>query len=163
CYALLALSGAGSDSTAVTLRSPAALGLRRTVGANSLTAHTQAGRIRARGHGFEHASDLRLPPDDAERVQRELRGAAASYAVMLELEAVVDPVVEIAEGIVFEQTSVNGVQTLAAAVSRRVTVNPGALVPLALPAWCLNDALASPSGQPVRGTPFMLARTPGSQ
>jgi hypothetical protein len=71
--------------------------------------------------------------------------------------------VEIEEGSIFEQTSVNNVQTLAAARRQQITVQPGAFVPLALPAWCLNQSLAAPGGEPVRPTPLVLANPGRSQ
>ena len=79
------------------------------------------------------------------------------YAVYAELTAVVDPDVEIDTGVVFEQTTLNDVQTLAAAESRRVTVNPGMLVPVAVTAWCLNATLRPPNGEPMNVTPFRYA------
>jgi hypothetical protein len=66
----------------------------------------------------------------------------------------VDPELYVPVGQVFEQESVNGVQTLAAASPGTVVVTPGRLEPFVIPAWCLNAELAPPSGEPVRATPL---------
>jgi hypothetical protein len=105
-FALLALSGARSDSTATVLR-----------------------------EGFRER---------------------APYGVLLVIEATVDPEVEIEEDSIFEQVSMNGVQTLTAAAPRRLTVRPGTFAPLAVPAWCLNSSLAAPAGEQVPPTPLAL-------
>jgi len=55
---------------------------------------------------------------------------------------------------VFEQTTLNDVQTLAAAEPRRMLVDPGPLVPIAVTAWCLNSNLAPPNGEPMNVTPL---------
>jgi hypothetical protein len=168
--ALLALSGATSRSDVVTLRSPAALGLRFAASELSPSSHTRAGRLEIRAFGFNHGSlgsvISHLSPGSPDVTEEELRAnlhGPAAYGVLLEIAAKVDPEVEIEAGSIFEQTSVNNVQTLAAAMPQRITVQPGAFAPLALPAWCLNQSLAAPNGEPVRPTPLVLANPGRSQ
>lgn len=169
-FALLALSGATSGSDVVTLRSPAALGLRFAASELSPSSHTRAGRLEIRAFGFNRGSlgsvmsrlSNRSPDVTEEELRANLHGPA-SYGVLLGIDARVDPEVEIEEGSIFEQTSVNNVQTLAAAMPQQITVQPGAFVPLALPAWCLNQSLAAPGGEPVRPTPLVLADPGRSQ
>jgi hypothetical protein len=162
-FALLALSGATSDSTAVALRSPAALGLRVAASAVSLPSHVRAGRLVVRGYGYSRdnaqavaAAVPEMSLASAETVLRDGRRERAPYGVLLVIEATVDPEVEIEEGSIFEQVSMNGVQTLAAAAPKRLTVRPGTFAPLAVPAWCLNSSLAAPAGEQVRPTPLAL-------
>ena len=63
----------------------------------------------------------------------------------------------------FEQFSMNGVQTLATAAPKRLTVRPGTFAPVAVPAWCLNSSLAAPAGEQVRPTPLALIAQGHSQ
>jgi hypothetical protein len=97
---------------------------------------------------------LRASSDEWERELEALRSSPSpgSYLVMLELSAPVDPEIVIGEGIVIEQTSLNGVQTLANARPRSVRVDINQIIPVALPAHCLNRQLAPPAGEPVRPT-----------
>lgn len=165
--ALLALSGATSRSTTVTLRSPAALRLRTTASGVSLPRHVQEGRLAVRGYGYSR-SGLRavvdslpeMAPGAAERILDEGLAGRAPYGVLLRIEALVDPEVEIEEGSIFEQVSMNNVQTLSAAAPRQLAVQPGTFAPVPVPAWCLNSSLSAPAGEPVRPTPLVLA-TPG--
>lgn len=83
------------------------------------------------------------------------------FAVAMELSApLVDPPVWIPVGQVFQQTSVNGVQTLAVSQATNVVVQPGSIVAVVTSAWCLNNALASPSGQLMQSTPFRVRNDP---
>lgn len=84
-------------------------------------------------------------------------GTLADYATFLTLRAPgEDPQVRIARGLVVEQVEPFVAQNLVIATDRKVIVNPGEIVPIALPAWCMNRDLPSPSGQEVRQTPFVL-------
>jgi hypothetical protein len=165
-FALLALSDARSDSNGITLRSPAALGLKVALSDVSLSGHARAGRLAIRGYGYSDHNAQRVAaatpglPELAERVLLEALGGRTHYGILLEIEVNVDPEVEIGEGSLFEQVSLNDVQTLAAAEPRQMTVGVGRFAPLALPAWCLNKSLAPPAGQQVRPTPLVL-NTPG--
>lgn len=168
--ALLALSGATSDSTAIALRSPAALRLRLAASAVSLPSHVRAGRLAVRGYGYSQdnaqavaAAVPEMSLESAETVLREGLRERIPYGVLLMIEATVDPEVEIEEGSIFEQVSMNGVQTLAAAAPKRLTVRPGTFAPLAVPAWCLNSSLAAPAGEQVRPTPLALIAQGRSQ
>jgi hypothetical protein len=165
-FALLVMSGAGSWPT-VTLRNPAALGLLLDDNHESLASHRKAGRIRATALGHTRyalgsaaavAREFQLGSEQRE-LQRELdrRPAVdASYVVVLELSATVDPAVLIPNGAVFEQESLNGAQTLAAAETRTAEVDVSAFVPVVLSAWCLDSNLSAPAGQPVRPTPLVF-------
>jgi hypothetical protein len=165
--ALLALSGATSQSAMVALRSPAALRLTVTASDVSLANHVREGRLAVRGYGHtwtqvHAAAEFRSDRSTGAVEPRLAENPAlhASYGVLLQLEALVDPEVEIEAGAIFEQVSMNDVQTLSAAANRRLTVQPGTFAPVPVPAWCLNSSLAAPAGEPVRPTPLVLA-TPG--
>jgi hypothetical protein len=169
-FALLALSGATSDSADIALRSPAALRLKVAVSDLSLPSHTRAGRLSIRGYGYSRHNAYRVAasmPDSslesAERVSLEAHNARADFGILLEIKVNEDPEVEIEEGSIFEQIAINDVQTLAVAEPRRMTVGPGRFAPLALPAWCLNQSLAPPAGQQVRPTPLVLTARGQSQ
>jgi hypothetical protein len=68
--------------------------------------------------------------------------------------ALVDPTVAIPPGHIFEQQTVNGVQTLAVATPVSLVVGIGPPVTCVIPAWCLNQAFASPVGQQIAPTPL---------
>jgi hypothetical protein len=169
-FALLALSGARSGSTDVRLRSPAALRLKVAVSDVSLSGHARAGRLAIRGYGYSRdnartvaASVPDFSPGSAGRALLEGLGERTRYGILLEIDVTADPEVEIEEGSIFEQVSMNDVQTLAAAAPRQMTVRPGRFAPLALPAWCLNESLAPPAGEQVRPTPLALITQRQSQ
>lgn len=77
---------------------------------------------------------------------------AANYAVALEIEAPDDPEVIIGSGVVFEQLTLNGIQNLATVPAQVQTIAAGQIVPMILPAWCINRSLQPPSGQQMRLT-----------
>lgn len=166
---LLALSGARPDGTSVRLRNPAALGLEITDGPSRIAWASATGKIAVRGWGltWTTARELDLPTRlarDAFTVTLDQsRGAASSYGIYLEIEGLSDPELELDDGTVLEQEGVNGVQTLATAEQRFVSVDVGELKPLAAPAWCLNISLRAPNGEPVRPTPLRLDRRLNSQ
>ncbi len=172
--AILSLCGALSDrSERLLLRNPAALGLEFEDREDALAAHLRAQTVRARAVGMSISDlryespghhDLRLSSEAWNQELAMLRSgpAAGSYLVLLELEAPVDPEIVIGEGLVIEQTRLNGVQTLASTRARSIRVDVNEIVAVALPAWCLNRDLASPSGQPVRPTVLRFPVT-GSQ
>jgi len=166
--ALLSLSGARTDSQEISLRNPAALRLKLQDNSLSLSRHMRVGRLIVSAYGYSKgAAEIvtqKIPEAlraEAEESISDTYDERSSYAVLLLIKALVDPELEIDDGSIFEQESVNDVQTLAAAAPRRRTVSPGTYMPVALPAWCLNRTLAAPSGQPVRPTPLVLV-TPGS-
>lgn len=148
--ALLSLSGATPSSTSILLRNPAALGLSRVAADSSLFAQRRGQRIFVQSVG-------------APRTQSWEDEIGADYEVLLEISAPVDPEIEVDLGVVFEQSALNNVQTLAAAQSRRVVVPAGAMVPLGVPAWCLNRDLRAPGGEPVSITPFRIRVDESSQ
>jgi hypothetical protein len=166
-FALLALSGATSDSTTIALRSPAALGLRIVDSDLSLPSHVRAGRLVVHGYGYSGndahgvaASVAEMSEEEAGRAVLDSLDERTGFGILLRIEAAVDPDIEIEDGSIFEQVSMNDVQTLGAAAPRRLTVRPGTFAPLPVPAWCLNRFLAPPAGEQVRPTPLALA-TPG--
>lgn len=157
--ALLMLSDAQPGDRRVRLRSPAALGLTVIDPADSVYNHRREGRIRATSRGLSGArnsmsafQDFELP----EVLYKKYQALRSDYVVALELEALVDPTIVIPVGQVFEQHDVCSVQTLAVRQPVSVLVTPGRLEPLVLPAWCLNNRLAGPSGEPMRATPFRV-------
>ena len=78
------------------------------------------------------------------------------YAALFVLSASVDPTVRIPQGVVVQQTGLTGVQTLATAGVQAVVVGPSSIVPVAVPAWCLNRSLSAPNGEKVRATALQL-------
>jgi hypothetical protein len=169
-FALLVLSGARSESTDITLRSPAALRLKVGDSDASLPHHVRAGRLTVRGYGYSRGNASRMAeahpdsfPESDGGMLLEALGERTSFGILLQIEVNIDPEIEIEEGSIFEQTSVNNVQTLATARSQRMTVDPGRFTALALPAWCLNSSLKAPSGQQVRPTPLVLINRGESQ
>jgi hypothetical protein len=167
-FALLALSGARTTSVDITLRNPAALRLKVVDSDISLPGHVRAGRLTVRGHGYSShnasavAASVQAPDlEPSDGMMRAALGERTNYGILLEIEVNVDPEVEIEEGAIFEQVSVNDVQTLATVESHQMTVGLGRFAPLALPVWCLNSSLAAPAGQQVRPTPLVLI-TPGN-
>jgi hypothetical protein len=168
--ALLSLSGATTRSDEIDLRNPAALRLKLQDNDLRLSSHIRSGRLIVSAYGYsKHAArDVaeKIPEilrTEAERSISVTRAERSAYAVLLLIEAPVDPELEIDDGSIFEQESVNDVQTLAAATPRRLTVSPGTYMPLAFPAWCLNSSLAAPSGESVRPTPLALITTGSTQ
>lgn len=173
--ALLALSGARSHSGEVLLRNPAALGLQVAFDdVSALSTYCRRKKLEVVAHGGSWGNLERqataLEPDDSRdmqarqallQAQRETRGA--SYYVLLEVEAIEDPEVVIPAGAIFEQSSLNGVQTLAAASQRKFQIDVGQFLPIAFPAWCLNRHLSPPAGQPVRPTPLIYPGGSGGQ
>jgi hypothetical protein len=159
--ALLALSGVTSQSTAIVLRNAAALSLSRVYDGDALSTHVRAGRIGAlRCLGFTRSRIVaeHLPDEAVAMIS-----GPGGYAIYVELAAVIDPEVEIDAGLIFEQATLNDVQTLATAERRRVTVNVGPANPVAVSAWCLNSALAPPNGESMNVTPLRYVTNSTSQ
>jgi hypothetical protein len=161
--ALLSLSGRPGIDGRIRLRNAAALGLVATASPEAVSGHVRSGLIGCQAWG---ASADDVPPSEWPQRPAPVRVAApghASYRVYLLLHAAVDPEVEIEAGTVFEQTSPNGVQTLATAAPHRVTVHPGYTASVVLDAWCLNRDLRPPHGQGVRITGLRLGTVYDSQ
>ena len=162
--ALLMLSGARSSGS-VELRNPVALRLDLLDSEeHSLAAHRAAGTVLCRAVGLTASAQPNWSGfEDPHGMQAAWLSIRPShgYAVAMELSApLVDPPVWIPVGQVFQQTSVNGVQTLAVSQATNVVVQPGSTVAVVTSAWCLNDALASPSGQLMQSTPFRVRNDP---
>ncbi|MFJ3794629.1 hypothetical protein [Kitasatospora sp. NPDC090091] len=163
--ALLTLSGARKASDRVLLRNPAALGLTFIDSEDSLAAYQRDHVIQVSGIGTTmreasyHAGEFRAAAEawDDEFKALSATASRADYVVLLELSALQDPEIVIGEGMVLEQTGFTGAQTLAASRSRSVHVEIGDIIPVALPAWCLNSSLRAPSGEPIRPTPLRFA------
>jgi hypothetical protein len=154
--ALLALSGVRPSSDQITLLNPAALNLSVVTDENSISRLRYDGQIlveRAYGTGRGVADN---------EFGNSIAGAG-DYAVVLELSAPVDPVVEIDTGVVFEHPTLTDVQTLATAAATQVVVQPGSRARLAVSAWCLNRELAPPSWHPMSVAPFRVMDLPGTQ
>jgi hypothetical protein len=166
--ALIALSGGSPGVGSLLLRNPAALELNVNAGEDSMCRLAERGVIRVAGVGAgsnTSASDLQLEdfvdPDAARRLWHDEERGGHSFWLIIEVEAVVDPPIGIPPGHIFEQLSVNGVQTLAVATSQSHVVNPGPPLTVVVPAWCLNEELAPPRGQPVLSTPLRARYTDG--
>lgn len=159
--ALMSLSGARPGAGEVLLRNPAALELDDISGQDtSLASLRRAGAIsvRAIGLGSSWSQEEGLAafgePDLARRAWLDRGSHQSPFWVLLELSAHEDPRIIIPTGSIFEQRSLNGVQTLATAVPTTSVVDPGRPVALAVPAWCLNQQLQAPDGQRVGATPL---------
>jgi hypothetical protein len=164
--ALMVLSGARRGGESVLLRNAAALELTTCDRPSHLARASLGGSVAVRGWGVSGTWDSARLPARADRARRASAFAAAGetrFGVYLEVQALVDPELELDDGTVLEQYEVNDVQTLAAAQPRSISVDAGDLEPLAVPAWCLNRRLAPPNGEPVRPTPLRLTRSYDSQ
>lgn len=184
--ALLVLSGARPESTEVLLRNPAALGLKvDRDDASALSTYCRRKKLEVVAYGgswgrherqemsleegFFHRGRHDYPMEEfMVQARNELHHASrenqsTSYYIFLGVEAIADPEVVIPTGAIFEQSSLNGVQTLAAANSRKFQIDVGQFLPIALPAWCLNSRLRAPSGEPIRSTPLVYPGGGGSQ
>jgi hypothetical protein len=164
--ALLVLSGARPGASTVGLRNLGSLELTWLDGDDTMTDHRRHGTVKCRAVGLSKSTAPSFaafanPTAMAEAWEHRF-DPAWSYWVLVELSALVDPPVWIPVGQVFGQRAVNGIQTLAVAVSTRVTVTPGQLVPLALPVWCLNKDLSAPDGEPVDPTPLLTRYQEGT-
>jgi hypothetical protein len=138
------------------LRNPAALDLDWVDDPRSASALRSAGQLTVTAAGLSHdSSDVGAgfsDPDEARRLWAHR--TPSSFYVLLEASAPVDPELFVPLGQVFEQGVANGVQTLATTRPGSVVVTPGRLGRLLLPAWCLNQNLAAPTGELVRPTPL---------
>ena len=159
--ALMALSSASPNAESVLLRNPAALELDIIVSRDSLCHLAERGAIRVASVGTgsrTSVSHLDLDefadPDAARRHWRDHGRPGHAFWLIIQIEAVVHPPVGIPPGHIFEQLSVNGVQTLAVATRQAHVVNPGRPLTTVVPAWCLNQELNPPSGQRLRVTPL---------
>ena len=182
--ALVSMSHYGRDDLhgqEITLCNPAALNVEISDDPASLRALMREGTLDVNAVALgrkdsvpreflDDLSRMTCAPD-WDRLRRECSDALAGWTdhedpgfrLLMYLEAPdVDPQAVIATGSIFEQQSLNGVQTLAAASPVRVTVDPGNYKVVALPAWCLNKPLKPPTGQPVSPTVLRYKGT-GSQ
>jgi hypothetical protein len=165
--ALMSLCGAGQGDSTILLRNPAAVELEDMLADQSSASHfqnTHAISTRAIGVGSAGSVELSLralrDPEGAARVWAETDRDPSSFWIIAELAARVDPEVIIPAGSIFEQESLNGVQTLAAAVHTSAVIDAGQSTALAIPAWCLNQRLSPPRGQPLRMTPLRARYQP---
>jgi hypothetical protein len=88
---------------------------------------------------------------------------ATSFLIALEIEAPIDPTVVIGSGVVFEQLQPSTAQNLAVVAPWQATINAGQIIGVVLPAWCINQNLSPPSGQPLRATPLSFVGDKSSQ
>lgn len=155
--ALLMLSGATHASMSVRLRNPAALDLDWIDDERSISCQQQLGAVVVRAIGLSNSSDVDTTgfrePEELLRMRSHLP-TSWTYALMLEAEAHLDPELFVPVGEVFEQSTVNSTQTLAASASASAVVTPGRLGRMVLPMWCLNASLSPPRGEPVQPTPL---------
>jgi hypothetical protein len=184
--ALLALSGARPDSSEILLRNPAALGLKVIRDdPSTLSTYCRRKKLEVVAYGgswgkfeqqtmaFEQEFSRRRHHDyPMEEIMGQAHGEllhahrssqGTNYFILLGVEAIDDPEVVIPTGAIFEQSSLNGVQTLAAANPRKFQIDVGQFLPIALPAWCLNRSLSPPAGEPVRPTPLVYPGGGGGQ
>ena len=164
--ALMALSGATPGEGAVMLRNPAGLDLDVSSSRGSVSDLVEQGVISVSCVGASwdtRDSELDLygfPDADAARdYWLSLEKGAGGFWMVIQVQALVDPPVGIPPGHVFEQRSINGVQTLAVTTAQSFVVIPGPPLTAAVPAWCLNAKLAPPAGQQLRLTPFRVRYT----
>jgi hypothetical protein len=156
--ALMALSGARPGRDTLALRNPAALDLELLTSADSLAylaarAAISVSTLGASSDTDVSALDLEAFSDpDAVRRAWNATDHPSGFWLVSQLAAPIDPTVGIPPGHIFEQRTLNGIQTLAAATTKSVVVGVGKPVTLVIPAWCLNQDLAPPNGQPVRPT-----------
>jgi hypothetical protein len=158
--ALMALSGAQSARNTVILRNPAALDLELLTRSDSLPQLVAQGALSVSSvggssHTEASALDLKAFSDpDAARRAWASTNRPTGFWLVIQVTALVDPMVGIPPGHIFEQRGLNGVQTLAASASRSFVVGVGRPQTVVVPAWCLNQDLQPPTGQQVRSTPL---------
>lgn len=91
------------------------------------------------------------------------RAKGYAFAVAIALIGLEDPPVVIPVGSVYQQPQINTpVQNLAAAAGVTVAVPAGAIVPIVLPAFCLNHSFGPPSG-PLAPTSLVFSAAGGTQ
>lgn len=166
--ALMALSGAHPAGRTVVLRNLAALELDLLTEPDSIPTLTAGGAIQVSVVGASAqtagaALDLQSFTD-AKAALRVWADAdrTGDFFLVIQAFALVDPPVAIPPGHIFEQRSVNGTQTLAAAAGASFVVAPGSPATVVVPAWCLNQSLSSPSGQLLRPTPLRVRYSAGT-
>jgi hypothetical protein len=158
--ALMALSGASPLRETVLLRNPYALDLDVLRDADSLSNFVEQGVLSVRAVGASSGTDAEqfdledFPDPLAVREAWSGTDQQAQFSIVLQVAALVDPTVAIPPGHIFEQQTVNGVQTLAVATPVSLVVGIGPPVTCVIPAWCLNQAFASPAGQQIAPTPL---------
>jgi len=154
------------------LRNPAALGLSFSDDEESLPTLVKNRQLKIHGlsvslrGNYDSLLDMWMGEQDQEISREALlgelkqlkeSGVSTNYAALLTLHAPnVDPQVRIMSGLVVEQVTPFVAQNLVITTERRVIVHPGEIVPIALPAWCMNQDLPSPGGEKIRQTPFIL-------
>lgn len=156
--ALMTLSGARTGCGTVLLRSPAALDLDVLTGTDSLPLLAESEAVSVWAVGANSHTDASMldvegfiDPEAARQAWNSANHSSGFWLV-IQLAAPVDPPVGIPPGHIFEQRTVNGVQTLAPATGSSIIVSPGSPVTIIVPAWCLNQDLQPPNGQRVRST-----------
>ena len=156
--ALMALSGARPGREVVLLRNPAGLDLELLTSTDSLAYLAARGAISVSTLGASSDTDASafdledFSDPDAVRSVWNATDRPGGFWLVSQLAAPVNPPVGIPPGHIFEHRTVTGIQTLAAATAKSVVVGVGPPVTLVIPAWCLNQDLAPPSGQQVRPT-----------
>ena len=91
------------------------------------------------------------------------RARGYAFAVAIALIGLEDPPVVIPVGSVYQQPQINTpVQNLATAAGATVAVPAGAIVPIVLPAFCLNHSFGPPSGS-LAPTSLVFSAAAGTQ
>jgi hypothetical protein len=157
-----------SDGT-VLVPNLALLSLSRENAPDALATMAGDGSVEVRAAGFSpghtapdalhRAGEFRCSRKDFLRAFSDAELSSAAYAVAFEIAAPIDPTVMIGPGIVFEQLTLNKTQNLAVATGATRTIAAGQIVPVILPAWCINRNLSPPSGQQMRLTRLRLQAT----
>jgi hypothetical protein len=137
----------------------AALGLRLSRDADSLWQVRASGAVKVAALGMrrEQAEAGEFGAFGSNHPKFDLsplEASGADYCVAVRIDAPVDPKVIIGSGTVFEQLGPAKAQNLAVANEWHQTIDAGQIVATVLPAWCLNQDLPAPSGQPLRLTPL---------
>jgi hypothetical protein len=160
---LLALAARNRESSSIVLRNPAALGMKLDRAearlSTALANHGVTIDLRAVTWGSgvvdEWLRSNLAASDDTFAAEVRHAASVSNFGVLAVLRpGVVDPAIEIPAGTVLEQPTPFDAQHLAVARGTSVTIGMDQVVPVALPAWCLNDDLPPPGGETLHLTPL---------
>lgn len=114
-------------------------------------------------HDFARRLGVTGAMPDFEAQTEGWRAKGYAFAIAIALIGLKDPPVVIPVGSVYQQPHINTpVQNLATAAGATVDVPAGAIVPIVLPAFCLNHSFGPPSG-PLAPTSLLFSAAGGTQ
>ncbi len=165
---LLSAAMVNGASQRILLGNLTALGLGKNDGPGTLWSAVKSGIVAVKAIGFSRGQDdwhekagFRLPR--AKFMLDVFQSSKVGYAVALEVNATIDPKVIIGSGTVFEQLSPGDAQNLSVVQEWHDTIDVDQVLGVVLPAYCLNQNMSPPSGQPLRLTPLVFGGSSSDQ